>query len=147
MGNSLPGLPQAEGRTCQDRGQGKSLDEAGAEPRQRPRARGEMGCHWHQANQRPNQEGVWGAGVGDEPHQKVGLMGGTCGANDGPVQTTADGARGRQAVAHGGPGVLPVWPRRAASASPGYLLEMPVSVPTPEPLNEVLPGRGLTSMF
>lgn len=87
MGNSLPGLPQAEGGTCQDRGQGKSLDEAGAEPRQRPRARGEMGCHWHQANQRPNQEGVWGAGVGDEPHQKVGLMGGTCGANDGPVQT------------------------------------------------------------
>lgn len=30
MGNSLPGLPQAEGGTCQDRGQGKSLDEAGA---------------------------------------------------------------------------------------------------------------------
>lgn len=58
-----------------------------------------------------------------------------------------DRARGRQAVAHGGPAVLPVWPRRAASASPGYLLEMPVSVPTPEPLNEVLPGRGPTSMF
>lgn len=147
MGNSLPGRPQAEGGTCQDRGQGKSLDEAEAEPRQRPRARGETGSLWHQANQRPNQEGVWGAGVGDKPQQKVGLMGGACWANDGPVQTTKDGARGRQAVAHGGPAVLPVWSRQAASASLGYLLVTPVSVPTPEPLNEVLPRWGPTSMF
>lgn len=74
-------------------------------------------------------------------------MGGACWANDGPVQTTADGAIGRQAVAHGGPAVLPVWSRQTASASPGYLLEMPVSVPTLEPLSEVLPGWGPTSMF
>ena len=112
QGAVLWGIPyqachRAEGGTCQDRGQGKSLDEAGAEPRQRPRARGETGSHWHPANQRPNQEGVRGAGVGNKPHQKVGQMGAACWANDGPVQTTADGAIGRQAVAR--------WPSRSPS--------------------------------
>lgn len=112
QGAVLWGIPyqachRAEDGTCQDRGQGKSLDEAGAEPRQRPRARGETGSRWHQANQRPNQEGVRGAGLGNKPHQKVGQMRAACWADDGPVQTTADRAIGRQAVAR--------WPSRSPS--------------------------------
>lgn len=101
-----------------ERLKGNPLDEAEAEPRQRRRARGETGSLLASGQSKAKPGGSLGCRGGRQAPAEGRLMGGACWANDGPVQTTKDGARGRQSHMVG-PAVLPVWSRQAASASPG----------------------------
>lgn len=65
--------PRAEGGTCHDRGQGKSLGEAGAKPRWGREPEVTRGATGIRAVKGPTSESG-DLGVRDKPHQKAGLI-------------------------------------------------------------------------
>lgn len=119
------------------RGQGKSLDEAGPEPRPELESWRQDGAVSIKGQTRSEDGIVVERG---EPHQKAGLIGWAC--LDNTRQNETDLCLAFCSVSHSRPQFSERGPRPAAAAILGSLSEMPLIRPHPRPAQSHTTGMG-----